>query len=57
MATDGITARADWRAELMRYTNDKGVVPTIVTEAGEVRVGFSWARLTRSLSARSVAST
>ncbi len=34
------TARAEWRAELMRYTNDKGVVPTIVTDAGEVQVGF-----------------
>ena len=34
------TPRADGRAELMRYTNDKGVVPTIVTDVSEVQVGF-----------------
>jgi glutaredoxin 3 len=29
-----------WRAELMSYTNDRGVVPTIVRDDGEVQVGF-----------------
>jgi len=34
------TARGDWRAELMRYTNDKGVVPTIVTDSARYRSAF-----------------
>ena len=34
------TTRADWKSELMGYTNDTGVVPTIVREGGEVQVGF-----------------
>jgi glutaredoxin 3 len=29
-----------WKAELMGYTNDRGVVPTIVWENGKVQVGF-----------------
>jgi glutaredoxin len=33
------TARADWRAELFSYTNDSGVVPTIVTPEGR-QVGW-----------------
>lgn len=34
------TQRSDWRAELMGYTNNRGVVPTIVREDGSVQVGF-----------------
>ena len=36
------TANAEWKAELMRYTRNVGVVPTIVrTNGGEhVQVGF-----------------
>jgi glutaredoxin 3 len=34
------TRDATWRAELMGYTNNRGVVPTIVREGGEVQVGF-----------------
>ncbi len=34
------TESSAWKAELMSYTNDKGVVPTIVREGGEVQVGF-----------------
>ena len=34
------TRSDDWRAELMGYTNDRGVVPTIVREDGSVQVGF-----------------
>lgn len=29
-----------WKAELMGYTNDRGVVPTIVRADGTVQVGF-----------------
>jgi glutaredoxin len=29
-----------WKAELMGYTNDRGLVPTIVWEDGKVQVGF-----------------
>ena len=35
------TRSAEWKAELMRYTNSRGVVPTIVRGEGEdVQVGF-----------------
>jgi glutaredoxin 3 len=34
------TRDAAWKAELMGYTNNRGVVPTIVREGGEVQVGF-----------------
>lgn len=36
------TADAGWKAELMRYTRDTGVVPTIVRRDGDehVQVGF-----------------
>ena len=35
------TRSADWKAELMRYTNNRGVVPTIVRDDGaHVQVGF-----------------
>lgn len=35
------TQSASWRAELMGYTNDRGVVPTIVRDGGtDVQVGF-----------------
>jgi glutaredoxin 3 len=34
------TQNADWKAELMRYTNNRGVVPTIVRDGGDVQVGF-----------------
>ena len=35
------TQDADWRAELMGYTNNRGIVPTIVRDAGQrVQVGF-----------------
>jgi glutaredoxin len=35
------THNSAWRAELMGYTNDRGVVPTIVSAQGEVvQVGF-----------------
>jgi len=34
------TADATWKAELMGYTNRRGVVPTIVREDGSVQVGF-----------------
>lgn len=35
------TQDATWKAELMGYTNDKGVVPTIVFGDGrQVQVGF-----------------
>jgi glutaredoxin 3 len=33
------TQSAEWKAELMRYTNNRGVVPTIVRPEG-VQVGF-----------------
>jgi glutaredoxin len=29
-----------WKAELMGYTNDRGIVPTIVFEDGRRQVGF-----------------
>jgi glutaredoxin len=34
------TTSPTWRAELMSYTNDKGLVPTVVRQTGEVQVGF-----------------
>ena len=34
------TTRADWKAELMRYSRDTGMVPTLVRDGGEVQVGF-----------------
>lgn len=34
------TTSPEWKAELMRYTHNRGVVPTIVRETGEVQVGF-----------------
>jgi glutaredoxin 3 len=35
------TADPAWKAELMGYTNDRGVVPTIVRDEGrKVQVGF-----------------
>ena len=34
------TTSPEWKAELMGYTSDKGLVPTIVRETGEVQVGF-----------------
>jgi glutaredoxin 3 len=29
-----------WKAELMGYTNNRGIVPTIVRGADQVQVGF-----------------
>ena len=34
------TKDAGWKAELMGYTNGRGVVPTIVRDDGDVQVGF-----------------
>lgn len=35
------TLNADWKAELMGYTHNRGVVPTIVRGSdGDVQVGF-----------------
>lgn len=34
------TTSSAWRAELMGYTKNTGVVPTIVRDGGEVQVGF-----------------
>ena len=34
------TQSARWKAELMGYTNGRGVVPTIVRGEGQVQVGF-----------------
>jgi glutaredoxin 3 len=35
------TQNREWRAELMGYTNNRGVVPTIVRDGGQkVQVGF-----------------
>lgn len=35
------TTSAEWRAELMGYTNDRGIVPTIVPGDGsKPQVGF-----------------
>jgi glutaredoxin 3 len=29
-----------WRAELMGYTNNRGIVPTIIRNGGKAQVGF-----------------
>ena len=34
------TLDAGWKAELMEYTNGRGVVPTIIWEDGRKQVGF-----------------
>jgi glutaredoxin len=34
------TRSADWKAELMTYTNNRGIVPTIVHSDGQRQVGF-----------------
>ena len=34
------TVDADWKAELMGYTNGRGIVPTIVREGERPQVGF-----------------
>jgi glutaredoxin 3 len=34
------TRSAEWKAELMSYTNQRGTVPTIVADDGDVQVGF-----------------
>ncbi len=34
------TKSAAWKAELMGYTNDRGIVPTIVWRDGRRQVGF-----------------
>ena len=34
------TVNPDWRSELMDYTNNRGIVPTIVRPDGSVQVGF-----------------
>jgi glutaredoxin len=35
------TENAEWKVELMGYTNNRGIVPTIVRDAGaDVQVGF-----------------
>lgn len=34
------TQNADWKAELMGYTNQRGVVPTIIWSDGRRQVGF-----------------
>jgi glutaredoxin len=34
------TRNPAWRAELMGYTNHRGIVPTIVRDGGQVQVGF-----------------
>ncbi len=34
------TVSSPWRSELMHYTNNRGLVPTIVREGDEVQVGF-----------------
>jgi glutaredoxin 3 len=34
------TVSPAWRAELMGYTNNRGLVPTIVRDDGGVQVGF-----------------
>ena len=34
------TKNASWRAELMDYTNHRGIVPTIVWNDGRRQVGF-----------------
>ncbi len=34
------TQNADWKAELMGYTNGRGIVPTIIWDDGQLQVGF-----------------
>lgn len=34
------TQRPEWKAELFSYTNDRGIVPTIVDDGQLVQVGF-----------------
>ena len=34
------TQSSQWKAELMGYTNNRGIVPTIVRDDGTVQVGF-----------------
>jgi len=34
------TTNAAWKAELMDYTHDRGIVPTIVWDDGRRQVGF-----------------
>jgi len=34
------TTSAAWKAELMSYTKNTGVVPTIVRDGADVQVGF-----------------
>ncbi len=34
------TQSSAWKAELMAYTNNRGIVPTIVRETDQVQVGF-----------------
>lgn len=34
------TQNPAWRAELMGHTNNRGIVPTIVWDGGQVQVGF-----------------
>ena len=34
------TQNSTWKTELMGYTNNRGVVPTIVRSDGDVQVGF-----------------
>ncbi len=34
------TLNSEWKAELMSYTNNRGVVPTLVRAGDEVQVGF-----------------
>ncbi len=34
------TINATWKSELMGYTNNRGIVPTIVRGEGDVQVGF-----------------
>jgi glutaredoxin len=34
------TTSSEWRAELMSYTNNRGIVPTIIWMDGTRQVGF-----------------
>lgn len=34
------TTREDWKAELMSFTNNRGIVPTIVRDGVREQVGF-----------------
>jgi glutaredoxin 3 len=34
------TRNREWRAELMGYTNNRGVVPTLIWDDGRKQVGF-----------------